>query len=656
MRALPAALAAALMLPLSAAAQTLPEAPLIPRLEPHDRPGPLPIPAAGDLGIAPIFNLYRRDRITPDLGILRPMVEGTQGLRLGAGYGGAGDAREVFGQGLLRHGPYAAMGGLAWRDVGGYDDGAGDRTRYGYNRLTGNLGAVATPRDGTALRLVLLHDDVRDMLMPLGGPAVEFGVPLVSGAGADPLFTTRTALRLAGEHRVEDGPRIRLDAGYTRFDREADNFTLRASLPANRVRSQIAADIFDARLALDDVAGGVAWRIGLDLRFENRNGRRFGAPGLNSLAILSGRQAPDAETTEFGIFGEAAVAPWQGGRLALALRLDHAEAEAGAADDLLRTPGFTGAVRSLYAQYYGAGVPVSRSFTEPSALLRLDHQVAAGGPAAHGSLGRIARRPAIEELFFALPSAPVLTAQGTPARQVGNPTLSPEIHYRAEAGLAWQGEGWQGWMRPPPATAPGIDSSAWRFALTGHVSQVEDYIARDRARGQAGVLRSDFAAIWRNVDAMLAGVEADLQWNLTRNLATRANLAWTWGENRDTGKALYGIAPLEANLIAEWHDRLFDEGRWSIGAKLRLVAAQNRADVNPRTGSGYDVDQSDAFTLLDLFATVQWREGVALRVGLDNVTNAAFAEHLPFRTTDDTNFAPVRGPGRAVWARALITF
>jgi hypothetical protein len=53
---------------------------------------------------------------------------------------------------------------------------------------------------------------------------------------------------------------------------------------------------------------------------------------------------------------------------------------------------------------------------------------------------------------------------------------------------------------------------------------------------------------------------------------------------------------------------------------------------------------------------VQWREGVALRVGLDNVTNAAFAEHLPFRTTDDTNFAPVRGPGRAVWARALITF
>jgi iron complex outermembrane receptor protein len=651
-----AALLAALLLPSLGAAQSLPEAPLIPRLDPHDRPGPLPIPAPADLGVAPIFNLYRRDRIRPELGILRPMVEGNQSVRLGAGYAGAGDALETFGQGLIRRGPYAAMGGIAWRDVGGYDDGAGDRIRYGYSRLTGNLGGVVTPREGTALRITALYDDVRDLLMPLARPAVEFGVPVVSGAGADPLFTTRAVLRLAAEHRIENGPRLRLDAGYARFDREADNFSLRAALPANRVRSEIAADIFDARVALDDVAGRVAWRAGVDLRRESRNGRRFGAPGLNSLAILSGRQAPDADKIEFGVFGEAAVTPWAGGRLALALRLDHAAVEAAAAEDVLRTPGFTGTVRSLYAQYFGPGISVSRRFTEPSVLLRLDHRFGEEGPAAHVSFGRIARMPAIEELFFALPSAPVLTPQGTPARQVGNPTLSPEVHHRFEAGLAWQGAGWQGWMGPPPAIAPGFDTSAWRLALTGHVSQVQDFISRDRARGQAGVLRSDFAAIWRNVDAVLAGIEADLQWNLTRNLSARANLAWSWGENRDTGVPLYGIAPLEANLIAEWHDRLWDEGRWSLGAKLRLVAAQNRADINPRTGSGYDVDRSDAFALLDLFATVRWREGVALRVGLDNVTNAAFAEHLPFRTTDDTNFAPVRGPGRAVWARALISF
>jgi iron complex outermembrane receptor protein len=371
---------------------------------------------------------------------------------------------------------------------------------------------------------------------------------------------------------------------------------------------------------------------------------------------LSGRQASDVTRAEFGVFDEAAVTSWREARLALALRLDHVTTDAGAADEVLRAGNLVGTPRSLFASYFGAGVPTRRDFTEPSALLRLDQALGGGRPALHVSAGRIARLPAIEELFFALPSATAFTALDTPLRQVGNPTLSPELHDRLEAGLAWQGAGWQGWMRPPPAATPGLDATAWRFVLTGHVCRVEDFIARDRARGQRGVLRDDFAAIWRNADAALAGIETDLHWNLTRNLAARASLAWSRGENRDTGKALYGIAPLEANLIAEWHDRFGEIGRWSVSAKLRLVAAQNRADINPRTGSGDDVDRSAGFALLDRFATVQIRERIALRVGVDNVTDATFAEHLPFRTTDDTNVAPVRGPGRFVWARALIVF
>jgi hypothetical protein len=101
-------------------------------------------------------------------------------------------------------------------------------------------------------------------------------------------------------------------------------------------------------------------------------------------------------------------------------------------------------------------------------------------------------------------------------------------------------------------------------------------------------------------------------------------------------------------------------GRWSVGAKLRLVAAQNRADITPRTGSGDDVDRSNGFALLDRFDIVQIRERIALRVGVNNVTDTTFAEHLPFRTTDDTNVAPGRrvavrrDPRRACRARRLV--
>lgn len=646
---------AAVFLPGLAGAQALPDAPLIARLDPHDRPGPYPVPRAIEAGIAPIFNPYRRDRITPGPGILQPMLAGTQSVRLGGGYAGAGDARETFGQGMFRHGPIAAMASGAWRDIGDYRDGAGQDVRFGYERLTGNLGVNLTPRGGTVLRLGALYDDIEDLRMPLARPVVEYGVPLVAGAGADPLTTRRMAVRAGAEHQITNGPRLRFDGGYVTFDRVADNFTLRPFLPQNRVRSEIDADVLDARLILDDTAGAIAWRLGADVRNEGRNGRRFGGPAT-SLALLSGRQAPDVTRNEFGVFGEAAITPWRDGRIALALRLEHVEADAGAADDLLRVGNFVGTPRSLYASYFGADVQMRRSFTEPSVLLRLDQKLGEGAPTLHAAAARIARMPAIEELFFALPSATVFTPQGTPSRQVGNPGLSPELHHRLEAGLAWQGKNWQGWMRPPPEVAPGLDVAAWRFSLAGHASYVEDFITRDRARGQAGVLLGDYAAIWRNADAALAGIEADLQWNLTRNLATRVNLGWNWGENRDTGVPLYGIAPLEANLVAEWHDRLGDFGRWSFGAKLRLVAAQNRADINPQTGSGYDVDQSDSFALLDLFATFQLQETVAVRLGIDNVTGVAFAEHVPFRTTDDTNFGPVRGPGRFAWARALVTF
>lgn len=639
--------------PLPALAQApggLPDQPLIPRLESHARPAPFPIPAPFEPGAAPVFNPWRQDRIRPEMPVLRPLAEGSQAVRLGAGLAGAGEAREAFGQGVLRQGPLILNGALARRDIGGYTDGAGREVRLGYDRVTANAGAAWFPGEGRGLRLGFVHDDISGLRMPLARPVVENGVPLVAGAGADPLTTARTALRFGAETPLADGLRLRLDGGAAHLEREADNFSLRPAPAANRLRSEIAADVLDTRLMLE----GRAWRLGVEARHESRDGRRFGGPGVGSLALLTGRQAPDVARVELAAFAEAAVPLWQGGQLALALRLGHAAAEAGGAGDGLRIGNFAGTPLSLWRSYF-AGADDSTRHTAPSALLRLDHAFA-GGPALHLSAGRIARMPAIEELFFALPSAEMFTAQGTPSRQVGNPTLRPEIHHRVEAGLAWQGEGWAGWARPPAAIAPGLDATAWRFALTGFAAQVEDFISRDRARGQAGVARADFAAIWRNVDAALAGVEADLQWNATRNLALRANAAFAWGENLSEDRALYGVAPFEANLLAEWHDRLGDAGRWSVGGKLRLVAAQRRADMNPLTGSGYDVAKSKGFATLDLFVTLQVNERLGLQLGVENLTDTAFAEHLPWRTTDDANLDPVRAPGRFVWARAILAF
>ena len=73
------------------------------------------------------------------------------------------------------------------------------------------------------------------------------------------------------------------------------------------------------------------------------------------------------------------------------------------------------------------------------------------------------------------------------------------LEEKLDLGLAWQG-----------ASA---SASVAVFA-----DRVNDYILRDRARGQDGVLRADGASIYRNVDASLAGVEVEASWQLATTL------------------------------------------------------------------------------------------------------------------------------------------
>ncbi len=109
-------------------------------------------------------------------------------------------------------------------------------------------------------------------------------------------------------------------------------------------------------------------------------------------------------------------------------------------------------------------------------------------------------------------------------------------------------------------------------------------------------------------------------------------------------------------LIADWHDRLAAIGTWNAAARLRMVARQDRADDDPATGSGYDPAETAGFTVLDLFAGVQFSDRVGAQVGIDNVFDRDYAEHVPFRTTDDTNLGFVNAPGRFAWLRVVVNF
>lgn len=78
---------------------------------------------------------------------------------------------------------------------------------------------------------------------------------------------------------------------------------------------------------------------------------------------------------------------------------------------------------------------------------------------------------------------------------------------------------------------------AWA-ACAGSVyyNDVSDYILRDRAHGQSGILQDDNATIYRNVDAQLYGfeMEAGIRWGSF--WSSRATLAYVHARNSDDSR------------------------------------------------------------------------------------------------------------------------
>ena len=664
-RRLSTILAGAILASGSAAAQDangpeLPKDSVVPVLTQHRKPGPFPVLPMWDLGWAPGEMAYRRDKLHPTGGALDSVMKSAAPVKLGAGFSNAGSTKEVFGQASLRTAVATAQATANYENAGQYEDGNGDEVRTGYDRHTEQLALALRPSAESSLRAMVLRDRIDDHMLPTPVVTVEGGLNISEGFGAEPIRTDRTLGLLVGESTrpVAGLDRIKAELRYLGLERRADNFTLRSDTPAaNRVISrpsrQEVGPTFSGETHLSDE---VVSRLTLSTKRIWHDATRYGGPGVNNIYQISGYQYPGIEAWESAVALDTAWKPAPATNLALGIRYDRMTADATKADNLMRIGNFSGTPRSLYESYFG---PVDTSPEADMVSVKLDGEqtFADDRVALTGSVGRIMRAPDTQELFFALPSTnnTVLPA-GTITRQVGNPNLDPEAHYRAEAGLSVRGEDWLDYGRKRPGGDNGLGSRSWRLAVSGYVDQVEDFVSRDRAHGQSGILLSDNAFIFRNVDARLAGIDAEAAINLTRNWSTRLAVSYRYGENTADDRALYGIDPLEANWLVDYQDTLGEIGTWNAGFKVRAVARQNRQDLDPSTGSGYDAESTGGFGLLDLYASVQVHDTIGLRVGIDNVFDKTYAEANQHNVTDDPNPSAVNGPGRSFYARAVATF
>ena len=248
----------------------------------------------------------------------------------------------------------------------------------------------------------------------------------------------------------------------------------------------------------------------------------------------------------------------------------------------------------------------------PSGFVRWE-QTLASGATTYVGLGHVQRFPDYWELI---------------SGKAGNvfATLEPEKTTQLDVGANWKGQNWQFWT-------------------SAYAGMVRDFILFDYASTPSKA---------RNIDARTAGFELGGSYKLAPAWTAQATVAYSWGSNRSDGTALPQMPPLEARLGLD-----YAQGPWTAGALWRLVAAQHRYTKDQGNVVGRDMGASSGFGVLSLHASYRVQRQLKITVGVDNLLDKTYAEHLNLAGNAGFGFPAntrLNEPGRTLWLRADMQF
>lgn len=480
---------------------------------------------------------------------------------------------------------------------GDYADGAGRRVPSAWDKWNADAAFGWTPDPDTVLEASVGTGD---------------GQARYAGRGMDGTRFDRDSLGLRFEKKGMEG-RLRAIAAnlYANdVDHVMDNYTLRDPDPQGAMPTAMASNVAHrtrgGRAALD--VGGERWELaaGIDAR-TSRHARRA-AMGRDQ--YLAQPWTVDARFRQAGAFAELHwhLQPRQ--HLVAGARVDRAEVE----DRRASTGGMMPMPNPTLGQ--------ARAQTLPSAFVRYERDVDGRPLRWYAGLGHTARMPDYWELF-----SPDRGPDGAANAFAG---VQPERTTQLDVGLRYAGKRVEAWV-------------------SAYAGRMADYIVFDYLDAMG---RTTTRA--RNVDADIRGAEAGVEWQAVGHWTLGGTLAHAWGELAG-GEAMPQMPPLEARLSAAW-----DDGTWSAGALLRVVAAQDR--VSPALGNvvGRDLGRSSGFAVFSVNGAYRINDRMRLAAGIDNLFDRDYAEHLNLAGNSAFGYPadPVRihEPGRTAWVKLDVEF
>ncbi|WP_336722404.1 TonB-dependent copper receptor [Acinetobacter soli] len=259
-----------------------------------------------------------------------------------------------------------------------------------------------------------------------------------------------------------------------------------------------------------------------------------------------------------------------------------------------------------------------RKDTNPSAFVRIEHALPEHGLKTYAGIGYVERSPDYWEISRV--SKGLLNYLDT------EKTTQLDLGFEFEQGAL----------------------TSWASAYAG---LIDDFILvpyQSNPNGSVSILPA------RSIDATIAGAEAGIGYHLTDHLQTDLSAMYAWGKNTSDGKPLPQIAPLEGRFNLR-----YVQDRYSLGLLWRAVAKQNRISLNEGNIVGYDIGKSKGFSTLAINAAYQYSPTLDFAVGIDNLLDKAYAEHLSKSGAALFGYAAneqFNNSGRNYWARVSMKF
>jgi iron complex outermembrane receptor protein len=294
------------------------------------------------------------------------------------------------------------------------------------------------------------------------------------------------------------------------------------------------------------------------------------------------------------------------------------------------------------------GLPGQRQMWTSGSFVRWEHDAAHYPLTFFVGVGQTRRTPDYWELFSA-PNGPAHTVNAFNG-------LRPEKATQIDIGFHYDDSEDSGPQVKSNGTLAGtfgnrqhhdaraVSTSGRQLWFAAYAASVRDFILFDYAPGTVSRVK--------NVNAQLYGLEAGFSLPLHPRWRIDASTALAMGENRSEKRPLAQMPPLDTRVGLHYR-----EGPWSAGFLWRIVATQRRWAAHQGTVAGRDFRATGGYGVMSINASYAISRIAALHIGIDNLFNKTYAEHLNRQGAPGLGFVgnvAFNDPGRMAWAKLIV--